>query len=85
MNSIEITAAIRHLVPNAEFSFTDNDLSTLKWDSTELTKPTITQIKAAIPIVKSAQEAEIAAKAATKAALLERLGITADEAALLLS
>jgi hypothetical protein len=85
MNSIEITAAIRHLVPNAEFSFTDNDLSTLKWDSTELSKPTITQIKAAIPIVKAAQEAEIAAKAATKAALLERLGITADEAALLLS
>ena len=85
MNSIEITAAIRHLVPNAEFSFTDNDLSTLKWDSTELQKPTITQIKAAIPIVKAAQEAEIAAKAATKAALLERLGMTADEAALLLS
>jgi hypothetical protein len=85
MNSIEITAAIRHLVPNAEFSFTDNDLSTLKWDSKDLQKPTIAQIEAAIPIVKTAAEAEASAKAATKAALLERLGITAEEATLLLS
>ncbi len=85
MNSIEITAAIRHLVPNAEFSFIDNDLSTLKWDTKDLQKPTIAQIEAAIPIVKAAQEAEIAAKAAAKAALLERLGMTAEEAGLLLS
>jgi hypothetical protein len=34
---------------------------------------------------KAAKEAELAAKAATKAALLERLGITEDEAKLLLS
>jgi hypothetical protein len=85
MNSIEITAAIRHLVPNAEFSFTDNDLSTLKWDSKDLQKPTIAQIEAAIPIVKAYAEAEASAKAATKAALLDRLGMTAEEAALLLS
>ena len=34
---------------------------------------------------KAALEAEVEAKAAAKAALLERLGITADEAAILLS
>jgi hypothetical protein len=84
MNTNEITAAIRHLVPNAEFSFTDNDLSTLKWDSVDLPKPTVAEIEAAIPIIRAAQEAEITAKAATKAALLNKLGITADEAALLL-
>ena len=35
--------------------------------------------------LKDAREAELQAKATEKAALLERLGITADEAALLLS
>jgi predicted transcriptional regulator of viral defense system len=34
---------------------------------------------------RAAQEAEAAAKATAKAALLERMGLTADEAALLLS
>ena len=34
---------------------------------------------------RAAQEAQAAAKATAKAALLERMGLTADEAALLLS
>ncbi len=84
MNSIEITAAIRHLVPNAEFSFTDNDLSTLKWDSKDLPCPTEKEIIAAIPLVKKAQEAEAKAKSAARSAILDRLGITAEEAALIL-
>jgi hypothetical protein len=40
---------------------------------------------AAVEAATQAKEAEAQAKATAKAALLERLGITADEAALLLS
>lgn len=36
-------------------------------------------------LAKEAEEAELAAKAAAKAALLERLGITEEEASLLLA
>ena len=54
----------------------------------ELTKEEIAQRDADLLKIandKAAEEAEIAAKAIAKTALLERLGISAEEAALLLS
>jgi hypothetical protein len=80
-----IVKAIKKLKPKAEFSFTDNDYSTIKWDVLEGEAPTQAEIDAAIETIK-ADEAAAKAKAATdKAALLAKLGITADEARLLLS
>jgi hypothetical protein len=80
-----LTKAIRKLKPNSEFSFTDDDYSTIVWDQLEGDAPTKKEIDAAIKQIKADELTEAATKAAAKAALLERLGITDDEAKLLLS
>ena len=79
-----LSKAIKFLRPTAEFSFTDDDYSTVKWDVLDGKAPTQSEIDAAILTIKAQELADAATKAATKAALLDRLGITADEAALLL-
>ena len=85
MNEFDLVKAIRKLKPNAEFTFNESDYSSIKWDVLEGDAPTQAEIDAALKQVK-AEEAEIAANKATeKAALFERLGITAEEAKLLLS
>jgi len=76
--------AIKSLRPEAEFSFNEEDYSTVKWDVLEGNAPTKAQIDAEIVKIKAAEATEAETKSAAKAALFERLGITADEAALLL-
>jgi hypothetical protein len=80
-----LTKAIRKLKPNAEFSFTDDDYSTIVWNDLEGDAPTQKEIDAAIKQIKADELTEAATRAATKSALLDRLGITEDEAKLLLS
>jgi len=80
-----LVKAIKKLKPNAEFSFSDDDYSTIKWDVLEGDAPTQAEIDAAIEQIKADEAVEAQAKAAQKAALLDRLGITEDEAKLLLS
>ena len=53
--------------------------------TTQLTKKQNDDREAAAAAVEAQKQAEAAAKATAKAALLERLGITPDEALLLLS
>ena len=77
--------AIRLLKPTAEFSFTDNDYSTIKWDVLEGDAPTQKEIDDAIKTVKAKEAANAKARASNKTALLERLGITEDEFKILLS
>jgi hypothetical protein len=63
------------------------DCSTGEVSEIELTAEEVAQREAdakAYAEAKAQEEADAAAKAADKAALLERLGITAEEAALLL-
>ena len=81
----DLTKAIKSLKPSSEFSFTNDDYSTIKWDLLEGDAPTQSEIDSAILQIKVNELAEAKTKAAAKAALLERLGITADEAALLLA
>lgn len=80
-----ITLAIRKLKPTAEFSFMNNDYSSIKWDVLEGEAPTQAEIDAAIEQVKADEIQAEATKATEKAALLDRLGITEAEAKLLLS
>lgn len=80
-----LAKAINKLRPTAEFSFTDNDYGTIQWDVLEGEAPTKAEIEAAIEEVKADEIAELEAKATQKAALLDRLGITQEEASLLLS
>jgi len=81
----DLVKAIRKLKPNSEFSFTDNDYSTIKWDVLDGEAPTQKEIDAAIKEVKADEITKAATKATQKAALLDRLGITEAEAKLLLS
>jgi hypothetical protein len=85
MTDQDIVFAIKYLLPDAEFSFTDNDLDSIIWKHPKTGYPTKEQIIAAIEPAKADMATREATKADQKAALLERLGITADEAALLLS
>ena len=80
-----LVQAIKKLKPSSEFSFTEDDYSTIKWDVLDGDAPTQADIDAEIDKIK-ADETTAAAKAVTdKAALLAKLGITAEEAKLLLS
>jgi hypothetical protein len=80
-----LVQAIRKLKPSSEFSFSDNDYATIKWDLLEGDAPTQKEIDAAIKEIKADEAQAEATKATAKAALLDRLGITAEEAQLLLS
>ena len=77
--------AIKSLRPSAEFSYINQDYSTIKWDVLEGKAPTQSEIEAEITKIKATEITQATEKAAAKAALLQRLGITADEAALLLT
>jgi hypothetical protein len=79
-----LVKAIKHLRPTAEFSFIEDDYSTVNWDVLEGDAPTQAEIDEAIEQVKADEITEVATKATQKAALLDRLGITEDEARLLL-
>jgi hypothetical protein len=76
--------AIKKLQPNSEFSLTNNDYSTIKWDVLEGNPPNQAEIDDAIEQIKADEITQAATKATQRQALLERLGITEDEARLLL-
>jgi hypothetical protein len=68
--------------PNAEFILRDNKLEWL--DETQI-EPTQSELESGLIAYQAAETAEAETKATAKAALLERLGISEDEARLLLS
>lgn len=77
-----LVKAIRKLKPNSEFSFTDDDYSTIKWDVLEGNAPTQAQIDAAIVQVKADEIAEAQAKVVAKEAAqakLAALGLTVED------
>jgi hypothetical protein len=80
-----LVRAIHNLCPNAEFTFQEQDYSTVNWVKLDGTAPTLTQINAEIERIKNQDEQDIVDKARAKAELLTKLGITAEEALLLLS
>ena len=80
-----LVKAIQSLKPGAEFSITNSDYSTIVWDILEGDAPTQAELDAEIKKIKAAEAKVEADKATAKAALLERLGITAEEAKLLLA
>ena len=79
-----LAKAIKKLHPEAEFSFQEDNYSTIEWDVLDGDAPSQSEIDIAIKQVKADEIVEAQAKADAKAELLERLGITADEAKLLL-
>lgn len=79
-----IVEAIRNLAPDAEFSFSESDLSTLKWDSTEIAEPSLEAIASEVEKIKRDETIESQNRIKQKTELLNKLGITAEEARLLL-
>jgi hypothetical protein len=74
--------AIKKLKPTAEYSFTDNDYSTIKWDVLDGDAPTQKEIDAAIKEIKADETQAEATKATAKAAAegkLAALGLTTDD------
>lgn len=79
-----LTKAIQSLKPTAEFSFTDDDYSTIKWDVLDGDAPTKKQIDDEIKRLKASEITQAAAKAAQRQTIADRLGLTADELQVLL-
>jgi hypothetical protein len=79
-----LSKAINSLKPQASYSYEEEDYSTIKWNALEGTAPTLKQINDEIARIKAEEITQAAANATAKAALLAKLGITADEAKLLL-
>ena len=74
--------AISTIRPNAIWTLYGDELT---WLDENQTEPTEAEIEAGLIAYEAAKQAEAQAKAQAKAELLERLGITADEAKLLLA
>jgi hypothetical protein len=82
MKQSEKAKAILHIRPNAQFVLRELEI---EWLDETQTQPSEQEIKAGWVAYQEAQIAEAEAKVAQKAALLDRLGITEDEAKLLLA
>jgi len=79
-----LVEAIFKLRPGSEFVIHENDYANVEWHVLEGKAPTQVEIDAEIENIKSQQAADEIARAVAKADLLAKLGITEDEAKLLL-
>jgi hypothetical protein len=82
MEHSQILKSIQFIRPNSEFSLSGTELT---WLDDNQVEPTNAEIEAGWIAYQAAQEVQAQANATAKAALLDRLGITAEEARLLLS
>jgi hypothetical protein len=81
MNHTQIIKAIQFIRPDAEFSLSGEELT---WLDENQTEPTQTEIEAGWIAYEEAKSVKAEAKAAQRQALLNRLGITEEEARILL-
>lgn len=84
MDNLTISKALFNLVPGALWTLRGDDYANLEWES-EGNPPTLAEIESEISKLTTKEKAEADKAEADKAALLAKLGITADEAKLLLS
>jgi hypothetical protein len=68
--------AILQIRPNAEFVLLGDEL---EWLDKEQTQPTDKEIQDGLTAYKKTQTADAKAKETAKAAILDRIGLTADE------
>lgn len=85
MNADDIVKAINLLRPTAEFVFKDADYSTIEWIVLDGEAPSLAEIQAAHQAIKATEAQAKAEAQAKRQALLDKLGITEEEAKLLLS
>jgi hypothetical protein len=78
----ELYKAIKKLKPSAEFSYTNNDYSTVVWDILDGDAPTQAEIDVAIEQVKADEAQAVIDQANAKAAAqakLAALGLTVED------
>lgn len=80
---LAVASALHSLRPGAEWSMNGDDIEGIIWHTPGVEPLTRAEVDAEIARLERAAVDEAAEKAAARAALLERLGITEDEAALL--
>lgn len=81
MDHNDILSAIAFIRPNAKFVLRGEDL---EWADDTQTEPTKKEIEVGLTAYKAAKQAEAAARESARQALLSKLGITQEEAQLLL-
>ena len=81
MEHIDLVNTILHLRPEAKFVVRGQDI---EWMDEDQTQPTTEEIEAGLIAYKAKVNAEAKAKEKARAELLTRLGISANEAAILL-
>ena len=84
MDTVYLAKAIKSLRPTAEFSFKEDDYSTINWIVLDGDAPTQKQIDDEIKRIKAVETTDAQAKEAQRQVILDRLGLTAEEAQLLL-
>jgi hypothetical protein len=77
--------AIQSLRPNKGFTMYGDNPDTIIWEDESVTTPTKSEIDLALKNLEDQKILDATNKAQAKALLLDRLGITEDEAKLLLS
>jgi hypothetical protein len=82
MKHTDKVKAIQFICPNAQFVLIDDEID---WRDETQAQPTDKEIQAALKACQLVEAAEIKSNATAKSALLTKLGITEDEAKLLLS
>jgi hypothetical protein len=80
-----LAKAILRLRPGSQFKFIEDKYETIEWFVLNGEAPTQAEIDTAIAEIKAEEANEAKAQKTAKAALLERLGITEDEAKILLA
>lgn len=81
MEQMDIVNTIKFIRPNANFRMVENELD---WLDEEQIKPTKKEIESGWIAYQETQVVEATAKAQARTALLSRLGLTEEEAAILL-
>ena len=84
MNHSNIVKALESLVPATQWTISGDDYADLVWLSTG-NPPTLAAIEAEIALLPVKEKTKADKADADKAALLAKLGISSDEAKLLLS
>jgi len=77
--------AIQSLRPNKGFAMYGDDPSTIIWEDESVTTPTKSEIAAALKSFEDKKIADEAARKVAKQAVLDKLGLTAEELASALS
>lgn len=80
-----LTKAIRALVGSDDFAYSGEDYATIEWITEPSKVPTTKQVSDKIAELQKIDAENAATKAAQKQAILEKLGLTAEEVAALLA